>query len=52
MQNNEESSSWQKENRLQNRDLQIACIEVQFRTEGVYLKCPKATVDITSFCWA
>lgn len=33
-------------------DLQIAYIEVQFRTEGVSLKCPKATVDITSFCWA
>lgn len=52
MQNTKEYSSCQKENHLQNRELQTAYIEVQFRTEGVYLKCPKATVDITSFRWA
>lgn len=33
------------------RELQIEYIEVPFTTEGVYLKCPKATVDIISFCW-
>lgn len=52
MQNTKESISWQKENHLQNRELQTAYIEVQFQTESIYLKYPKATVDITSFCWA